>query len=113
MSKSQINLKIFNNTSFSQGISLFNIVNNPNSASQTQTEYVFDLTGHTFLDTTWAVTSVDPFGMPTIINGTYSGGISGLIIELNINIISGVWRNEGDFIYFNSNTFAPTSLVVD
>jgi len=113
MKKTQINLKIKNNTAFNQAISLFNIVANPNSASQTLTEYLFDLTGHVFLDTTWGVSYLDPFGMPLLVGGTYSGGIIGLVTELNLAFGVGVWRSEGDFIYYNSDIIQPFLLTVD
>jgi hypothetical protein len=116
MKKTQINLKIKNNTAFNQAISLFNIVANPNSASQTVTEYVYDLTGHVFLDTNIGLTylNLQTLVINNVFPIVYSGGIQGVVNELNILTSGqGLWRYEGDFIYFNSDIIEPFGLQVD
>lgn len=114
MKKSEINLKIQNNTSLNQSISLFNLANNPNSASQAQTEYVFDLTGYTFLNTTFGIIYDNLITSQVFIIDfiPYSNDIIGLTQSLN-NLGIGLWQYQGNILYFNSNTFNIRSITLD
>lgn len=114
MSFSQINLKVKNNTAFNQAISLFNIVANPNSASETTKEYVFDFTGYTFLNTTFGIIYENlTTSQVTVLDFLpYSNDIAGLVDSLN-ELGIGLWRYDGNIVYFNSNVFDIRSITLD
>lgn len=111
--KSQINLKITNNTSLEQSISLFGVVSNPNSANNSNNLYSFDLSGQSFV----GIISVSITYAPsnTLIYTTTnvsvdSQSIQGVVNALNtLNI--GVFTYSGNIINVASNVYIYQNIT--
>jgi hypothetical protein len=108
--KSQINLKVTNNTSLSQQVDILAVINNPNASNNLNTSYVYDLTGLTL------TTSVQLryYILPDTLNNidvpfTAVPTIQGYVNALNL-LGLGLFSYSGNLIYVNSNTILFSKL---
>jgi surface protein len=109
-----INIKIRNNTSLEQSVSLFGVIPNPNSANNTNNLYSFDLSGQDFTYVYGVsisyYTTQNPSSI-TVTATTDNQTIQGITEALNtLNI--GVFSFEGNIIYVSSSFYVYTNLQI-
>jgi surface protein len=111
---SDINIKIRNNTSLEQSVSLFGVIPNPNSANNTNNLYSFDLSGQDFTYVYGVSVSYYTTQNPssiTVTATTDNQTIQGITDALNtLNI--GVFSFEGNIIYVSSSFYVYTNLQI-
>ena len=109
-----INIKIRNNTSLEQSVSLFGVIPNPNSANNTNNLYSFDLSGQDFTYVYGVSVSYYTTQNPssiTVTATTDNQTIQGITDALNtLNI--GVFSFEGNIIYVSSSFYVYTNLQI-
>ena len=109
-----INIKIRNNTSLEQSVSLFGVIPNPNSANNTNNLYSFDLSGQDFTYVYGVSVSYYTTQNPssiTVTATTDNQTIQGITEALNtLNI--GVFSFEGNIIYVSSSFYVYTNLEI-
>lgn len=114
MKKTIINLKVTNNTSFSQAVSLFGIVPNQNSANNSNIMYSFDMSAINYNGINPAIITYTSIysGTPTTVQATVlTQSIAGVVEALNtLNI--GLFNFSGTTIYVSSNTYSYSNLIV-
>ena len=109
-----INIKIRNNTSLEQSVSLFGVIPNPNSANNTNNLYSFDLSGQDFtyvygVNVSYYTTQ-NPSSI-TVTATTDNQTIQGITDALNtLNI--GVFSFESNIIYVSSSFYVYTNLEI-
>ena len=109
-----INIKITNNTSLEQSISLFGVVPNPDSANNANKIYSFDLSSQDFTYVYGVsisyYTTQNPSSI-TLTATTDNQTIQGITDALNtLNI--GVFSFEGNIIYVSSSFYVYTNLQI-
>jgi surface protein len=109
-----INIKITNNTSLEQSISLFGVVPNPDSANNANKIYSFDLSSQDFTYVYGVsisyYTTQNPSSI-TLTATTDNQTIQGITDALNtLNI--GVFSFEGNIIYVSSSFYVYTNLEI-
>ena len=111
---SDINIKIRNNTSLEQSVSLFGVIPNPNSANNTNNLYSFDLSGQDFTYVYGVSVSYYTTQNPssiTVTATTDNQTIQGITDALNtLNI--GLFSFEGNIIYVSSSFYVYTNLEI-
>jgi surface protein len=109
-----INIKITNNTSLEQSVSLFGVIPNPNSANNTNNLYSFDLSSQDFTYVYGVSVSYYTTQNPssiTVTATTDNQTIQGITDALNtLNI--GVFSFEGNIIYVSSSFYVYTNLQI-
>ena len=109
-----INIKIANNTSFNQDISLFGVIPNPNSANNSNILYSFDLSTQSFVSVnsvniTYASTS-NP--TPTTLTASVvTQSIQGVVDALNTLGI-GLFNYSGTTIYVSSSIYTYSNISI-
>lgn len=102
--KSQINLKIVNNTSLPQQVDILSVINNPLASNNLNTSYVYDLTGLPLGTSLFLRYYILPDTLNFIdVTFTATPTIQGYVQALN-NLGLGLFFYSGNFIYVNSNT---------
>lgn len=108
-----INLKIQNNTSTTQNVSLLGVVPDPNSANNINNLYQFDLTGQSYVgivsvSITYAPTSTLFYTTVTV--PVTNQSIQGVVDALNtLNI--GIFTLSGNIISVGSNTYIYQNIT--
>ena len=108
-----INLKIRNNTSATQNVSLFGVVPDPNSANNINNLYQFDLTGQSYVgivsvSITYAPTSTLFYTTASV--PVTNQSIQGVVDALNtLNI--GIFTLSGNIISVASNTYVYQNIT--
>ena len=108
-----INLKIQNNTSTTQNVSLLGVVPDPNSANNINNLYQFDLTGQSYVgivsvSITYAPTSTLFYTTVTV--PVTNQSIQGVVDALNtLNI--GIFTLSGNIINVGSNTYIYQNIT--
>jgi surface protein len=108
-----INLKIRNNTSTTQNVSLLGVVPDPNSANNINNLYQFDLTGQSYVgivsvSITYAPTST--LFYTTVSVPVTNQSIQGVVDALNtLNI--GIFTLSGNIISVGSNTYVYQNIT--
>jgi surface protein len=109
-----INIKITNNTSLEQSISLFGVIPNPDSANNANKIYYFDLSSQDFTYVYGVSISYYTTQNPSSITlnaTTDNQTIQGITDALNtLNI--GVFSFEGNIIYVSSSFYVYTNLQI-
>lgn len=109
--KSQINLKIVNNTSLSQEVDILGVINNPNASNNLNNSYVYDLTGLP-LGTSIAL---QYFTLPNLDEINVSLTAQQPTIQSYVNALNdlgiGLFQYSGNLIYVNSNNFLFAKLT--
>ena len=109
-----INIKIANNTSFNQDISLFGVIPNPNSANNSNILYSFDLSTQSFVgvnsvNITYALIS-NP--IPTTLTASVvTQSIQGVVEALNTLGI-GLFNYSGTTIYVSSSIYTYSNITI-
>ena len=106
--KSQINLKIVNNTALSQDVNILGIIQSTASANGSNALYEFDLTGQDYTGVTSITIQVSNTSDPTV--NTYTiplltQNIQGVVDALNT-------LGQGNFSYQGSIVYAPSSYYI-
>lgn len=103
--QSQINLKVVNNTSFAQEVDILGVINNPNASNNTDTSYVYDLTGLPLTTNLF----IRYYILPDLSNNidiyftSQQATIPSYVDALN-SLGIGLFQYSGNFIYVNSST---------
>jgi len=110
----QINLKITNNTSFSQQVDILGVIPNQNSANNANLFYQFDLTGQVYAGITQAKIRISNTSNPSIITYTkaiVTQSIQGIVEVLN-TLNQGIFSYSGNVIYVSSDYYTYYSLQI-
>ena len=106
--KSQINLKIVNNTSLEQQVDILGIINSPNASNNLNTTFEWDFTGQTLGTSAQIGYEIPPssfiksfYPLPTI---------QGYVDALN-TLGLGIFYFYGNIIYVNSNTYIFQRII--
>jgi surface protein len=108
-----IKLRIINNTSTPQGVSLFGVIRNPNSANYINNLYQFDLTGQSFV----GIVSVSITYAPTntMVYTTTSVSVTLQSIQGVVNALNtlgiGVFSYSGNIISVASNLYVYQNIT--
>ena len=106
--KSQINLKIVNNTPLSQSVEILGIIQSTASANGSNALYEFDLSGQDFTGITNVTIDISNTSNPTAVSYTASvntPNIQGVVDALNS-------LGQGKFSYQGSIVYAPSSYYI-
>jgi hypothetical protein len=108
--KSQINLKIVNNTSLEQQVDILGIINSPNASNNLNNTFEFDFTGQT-LGTSAQISYEIPPSTSSILTSFYPlPTIQGYVDALN-TLGLGIFYFSGNIIYVNSNTYIFKRII--
>jgi hypothetical protein len=108
--KSQINLKIVNNTSLEQQVDILGIINSPNASNNLNTTFEFDFTGQT-LGTSAQILYDIVSSTSSILTSFYPlPTIQGYVDALN-TLGLGIFYFSGNIIYVNSNTYIFRRII--
>jgi len=109
--KSQINLKIVNNTSLEQQVDILGIINSPNASNNLNNTFEFDFTGQTPLGTSAQISYEIPPSTRSILTRFYPlPTIQGYVDALN-TLGLGIFYFSGNIIYVNSNTYIFRRII--
>jgi surface protein len=112
--KSQINLRVVNNTALPQPVSIMGIVANINTANNSNLLYEFNLTGQSFIGITNININISNTSNPTIV--LYSAqvltqSIQGVVDALN-TLNQGLFFYSGNIVYVSSSYYIYGTLDV-
>jgi surface protein len=109
-----INLKITNNTSLVQQVSLLGAINNPNSANNANNLYSFDLSTQNFTSVnSVTITYYTPQNLTpvSVTVDVIQSDIDGVVQALNtLNI--GIFNYSGFVIYVSSDAYIYTNIII-
>lgn len=106
--KSQINLKIVNNTALSQDVQILGIIASTASANGSNALYEFDLTGQNFTGVNSVTIEISNTSNPTVVSYTVAvatPNIQGVVDALNT-------LGQGNFSYQGNIVYAPSSYYI-
>lgn len=106
--KSQINLKIVNNTALSQDVQILGIVASTASANGSNALYEFDLTGQDFTGVNSVTIEISNTSSPSVVSYTVAvntPNIQGVVDALNT-------LGQGNFSYQGNIVYAPSSYYI-
>jgi hypothetical protein len=112
--ESQINLKIVNNTTLSQAVSILGIVSNNDSANNSNLLYDYNLTGQNFSGITTVSIIISNTSNPALIDypaPVTSPNIIGVVNALN-TLNKGLFSYSGSTIYVSSNYYIYGKLTL-
>jgi len=112
--QSQINLKVKNNTSLAQPVSILGVVPNSNTANNNNLLYEFDLTGQSFVGITNVSINISNTSNPTIVVNTVqvtTQSIQGIVYALN-TLNQGLFSYSGSIIYVSSNYYIYSNISI-
>jgi surface protein len=112
--KSQINLKITNNTSLSQNVDILGVIPNSNFANNSNILYNFDMSSVSFLSVNSVNITYTSTSSPTPITTSVSvvtSNIQGVVDALNTLGI-GIFNYSGTTIYVSSSIYVYTNITI-
>jgi streptogramin lyase len=112
--KSQINLRVINNTALPQPVSILGVVANSNSANNSNILYEFNLTGQNFLTTTSVNINISNTSNPSIIlynAPVTTQSIQGVVDALN-TLNQGIFSYSGSTIYVSSSYYIYSNISI-
>lgn len=112
--KSQINLKITNNTSLSQNVDILGVIPNLNFANNSNILYNFDMSSVSFLNVNSVYITYTSTSSPTPITTSVSvvtSNIQGVVDALNTLGI-GIFNYSGTTIYVSSSIYVYTNITI-
>jgi streptogramin lyase len=111
---SEINLRIVNNTSLPQPVSILGIVPNQNTANNNNLLYEFNLTGQSFVGVTSVNINISNTSNPTIVVNSAivtTQTIQGVVDALN-GLNQGIFSYSGSTIYVTSNYYIYSNISI-
>lgn len=112
--KSQINLRVVNNTALPQPVSILGIVPNSNTANNNNLLYEYNLTGQSFVGVTSVGIIIANTSNPILTTYTApvtTQSISGVVSALN-TLNQGLFAYSGTTIYVSSNFYIYQKLNI-
>lgn len=112
--ESQINLRVVNNTSLAQPVSILGVVANTNSANNSNILYEFNLTGQSFVGITSVNINIANTSNPTIVVYTApvtTQSIQGVVDALN-TLNQGIFSYSGSTIYVSSDYYVYSNISI-
>lgn len=112
--ESQINLRVVNNTSLPQPVSILGVVENSNSANNSNILYEFNLTGQSFVGITTVNINIANTSNPTIVVYTApvtTQSIQGVVDALN-TLNQGIFSYSGTTIYVSSDYYIYSNISI-
>lgn len=112
--KSQINLKITNNTATQLPISILGVVQSQNSLNNINTSYEFDMSGEALTTFTWVFAYYSVSAPSTLLNHFFdniTATIQGYVDALNtLNV--GFFTYSGNVIYMFSSNYIGSFIKI-
>lgn len=112
--ESQINLRVVNNTSLPQPVSILGVVASSNSANNSNILYEFNLTGQSFIGITSVNINIANTSNPTIVVYTATvttQSIQGVVDALN-TLNQGIFSYSGSTIYVSSDYYVYSNISI-
>ena len=112
--KSQINLRVVNNTALPQPVSILGVVANINSANNSNLLYEFNLTGQSFIAITNVNINISNTSNPTIVVNSaqvLTQSIQGVVDALN-SLNQGLFFYSGNIVYVSSSYYIYSSISI-
>jgi streptogramin lyase len=106
--KSQINLRVVNNTALPQPVSILGVVANTNSANNSNILYQFNLTGQSFVGVTNVNINISNTSNPSVV--VYSAPVTTQSIQGVVNALNTL--NQGIFSYSGSTIYVSSSYYI-
>jgi hypothetical protein len=111
---SQINLRVLNNTTLPQPVSILSIIPNINSANNSNFLYEFNLTGQIYTGVTNVNINISNTSNPTIVvynAPVYTQSIQGVVDALN-SLNQGIFSYSGTTIYVSSSYYIYSNISI-
>ena len=111
---SQINLRVLNNTTLPQPVSILSTIPNINSANNSNVLYEFNLTGQVYTGVTNVNINISNTSNPTIVvynAPVYTQSIQGVVDALN-SLNQGIFSYSGTTIYVSSSYYIYSNISI-